>query len=35
MKELLSTLNIDLNATADRLEIITAALQLQIDRLEV
>ena len=30
-----SPLNIDLNATADRLEVITAALQLQIDRLEV
>jgi hypothetical protein len=30
-----SPLNIDLNATADRLEIITAALQLQIDQLEV
>lgn len=30
-----STLNIDINATADRLEAITAALQLQVDRLEV
>ena len=34
-KEGNSPLNIDLNATADRLEVITAALQLQVDRLEV
>jgi len=33
-KEGNSPLNIDLNATADRLEVITAALQLQVDRLE-
>lgn len=34
-KEGNSPLNIDLNVMSDRLEIITAALQLQIDRLEV
>ena len=34
-KEGNSPLNIDLNATADRLEVITAALQLQVDRLGV